>query len=79
MRSITVQLVAVSLIVAACSYAVIERDLETPFNLLWMVGLPVGVAISANKRAAARTLMACALLLCSCTTFTAMVTLTGWP
>jgi len=63
--------------VAAFSYVAILGDFNSKFNLAWLLGLPIAVAIAANPRLVRRIVMTAILLGTSFIAFVAMIAATG--
>lgn len=77
MRFVLVQIAVVSLVVAACSYVAIYANFNSTLNVLWMAGLPIAIALAANRGIARKMAMAAVLLISSFIAFMAMVAATG--
>ncbi|MDE1915650.1 MAG: hypothetical protein KGJ57_19985 [Sphingomonadales bacterium] len=74
---IALQLPMVFFTVAICCYFVTIQDFNSPLNLIWMIGLPLGIAIRFNKRPRVKAAMAVVLLACAFGSMAMIVYYTG--
>jgi hypothetical protein len=75
--SILAQIVIVVLTIAACSYVTIYGNFASVLNLLWLFGLPIGIAIFANKGVWARVIMSLVLVAFAALVFAEMLVATN--
>jgi hypothetical protein len=75
--SILIQLAVVILGSATCSYIAIYFGHGSVLNLVWLLGVPIGVAFVANKSPLRRIAMSIALMICSLLIFAEMIVATG--
>lgn len=77
MRSAFLQILAVLTVVSLFSYLAILMDFNSKLNLVWLVGLPVLVALVANRPLIHRIVMTVALLAGSVAAFFTTMVATG--